>query len=163
MTNVSAARTVILGIDPGVTGAIGCLSTSASAPLVWDMPSNPRDLYEGLVGFHPASTLCAFVEQAQAMPKQGVSSTFKTGYGYGVIIGVLASLGIPYETVIPSVWKRAMGLQGKDKDASRALARCYWPEAPLSRVKDHGRAEALLIAEYGRRKHEGYGAAEGDQ
>ena len=163
MTNVSAARNkhrIIIGIDPGVTGAIGCLSPDAPTPLVWDMPPNPRDLYERLVSFHPMVSVSAIVEQAQAMPKQGVSSTFKTGYGYGVIIGVLASLGIPYETVTPSVWKRAMGLQGKDKDASRSLARCYWPDAPLSRVKDHGRAEALLIAEYGRRKHEGYGAAE---
>ena len=149
---------MIIGIDPGVTGAVGFLGAET---VVWDMPPNPRDLFEQL---HSASWLTpnarAIVEQAQAMPKQGVSSTFKTGYGYGVIIGVLASLGIPYETVTPSVWKRAMGLQGKDKDASRSLARCYWPDAPLSRVKDHGRAEALLIAEYGRRKHEGYGATE---
>ena len=160
MTNVSAARNKqpILGIDPGVTGAIAVLRPEWEySHVVEDMPSNPRDLWEMLKPW----TMChAIVEQAQAMPKQGVSSTFKTGYGYGVIIGVLASLGIPYETVTPSVWKRAMGLQGKDKDASRSLARCYWPDAPLGRVKDHGRAEALLIAEYGRRKHEGYGAAE---
>ena len=153
MTRVSASP-LIIGIDPGVTGAVAFLGFDT---VVHDMPPNPRDLAELLFPFDRRDR--AIVEQAQAMPKQGVSSTFKTGYGYGVIIGVLASLGIPYETVTPSVWKRAMGLQGKDKDASRSLARCYWPDAPLSRVKDHGRAEALLIAEYGRRKHEGYGAA----
>ena len=157
--NESMIKRTIMGIDPGVTGAVALLRDDRQK--VEDMPSNPRDLWELLTELRggPYLEVSAIVEQAQAMPKQGVSSTFKTGYGYGVIIGVLASLGIPYETVTPSVWKRAMGLQGKDKDASRSLARCYWPDAPLGRVKDHGRAEALLIAEYGRRKHEGYGAA----
>lgn len=84
--------------------------------------------------------------------KQGVSSTFQTGYGYGVIIGVLASLAIPYHEVSPGVWKRAMGLVGTDKAAARALARSWWPTAALSRVKDHGRAEALLIARYGQKE-----------
>lgn len=142
---------VMIGIDPGVTGAVGCLCESAPEPLIWDMPANPRDLYERLSGFNSNVALQVVVEQAQAMPRQGVSSTFKTGYGYGVIIGVLAATGIPYRTVTPAVWKRAMGLQGKDKEASRALARSLWPTAPLGRVKDHGRAEALLLAEFGRR------------
>ena len=142
-----SGMSAIMGIDPGLTGAIGILHVDGSVA-VEDMPRNPRDLYELLREWRCR----AFVEQAQAMPKQGVSSTFKTGYGYGLIIGVLAGLGIPYQTVTPAVWKRAMGLWGKDKEASRALARSLWPEAPLGRKMDHGRAEALLLAEYGRRQ-----------
>ena len=138
-----------IGIDPGISGAVALLN-GAVAPEVVDMPSNPRDLWDTLSAWRTDhDDLYAYVERAQAMPGQGVSSTFKTGFGYGVIIGLLAGLGIPYETVTPAVWKKRAGLIGKDKEASRALARQLWPTAPLGRVRDHGRAEALLIAKYG--------------
>ena len=136
-----------LGIDPGISGAVALLD-GAVAPEVVDMPSNPRDLWDTLSAWR-TDDLYAYVERAQAMPKQGVSSTFRYGYGYGVIIGLLAGLGIPYETVRPGEWKKRAGLIGRDKEASRALARQLWPTAPLGRVRDHGRAEALLIAKYG--------------
>lgn len=134
----------IIGIDPGATGAIALLGDDVR---VWDMPSNPRDLYEIL---RELTFATAMVEQAQSMPGQGVSSMFKYGVGYGQILGVLAGLAIPYMTVTPAVWKRKMSVT-KDKEATRALARQLWPTAELSRKKDHGRAEALLIAEYARR------------
>lgn len=65
--------------------------------------------------------------------------------------GLVALLGISYREVSPSVWKRGMGLDG-DKERSRALARSLWPAAPLGRKRDHGRAEALLLAEWLRRQ-----------
>lgn len=140
----------IVGVDPGIAGAVALLDGRGD---VLDMPANPRDLWDSLSAWRADyHDLHAYVEKAQPMPRQGVASTFKTGYGYGVIIGLLAGLGIPYETVTPAVWKRKMGLWGRDKEASRALARQYWPTASLGRVRDHGRAEALLIAEYGRRE-----------
>ena len=141
----------ILGIDPGATGAIAAIY-STGAHNVWDMPPLPHDLadlLETVVGEDDGIGM-AYLEKAQAMPKQGVSSMFNYGVGYGTIIGILTALNIPYTTVTPAVWKRALGLTGKPKDASRALARAHYPTASLNRVKDHGRAEALLIAEYGR-------------
>jgi len=39
----------------------------------------------------------------------------------------------------------------KNKNASREVAQALFPSVSLKRVKDDGRAEALLIAEYGRR------------
>ena len=83
------------------------------------------------------------------MPKQGVSSTFKLAQHYGELRGVLAALGIPFIDVRPVDWKRHYRLTRKDKDASRALAQERWPSAPLGRKKDHGRAEAMLLAQYG--------------
>lgn len=143
----------ILGIDPGATGAIAAIY-GTGAHNVWDIPTLPHDLadlLETVVGEDDGIGM-AFLEKAQAMPKQGVSSMFNYGVGYGTIIGILAALNIPYKTVTPAVWKRSMGLTGKAKDASRAMAQAHYPTAPLSRVKDHGRAEALLIAEWGRRQ-----------
>ena len=75
--------------------------------------------------------------------------------GYGIWIGILEALKIPYTEVPPQTWKRLlMAGERKEKDASRAVARRLWPdqtEEALSRRKDHGRADAALIAEYARR------------
>jgi crossover junction endodeoxyribonuclease RuvC len=79
---------------------------------------------------------------------------FTMGRGLGTWEGVLAGLGIPYELVTPQRWKKAlMDGMGKDKDASRLQAIRLFPAiaGQLARKKDDGRADALLIAEYGRR------------
>lgn len=46
------------------------------------------------------------------------------------------------------MWKRRLGLIGQDKDVGRLLAIQRFPSAAhlLRRKKDHGRADALLIA-----------------
>lgn len=144
--------TTILGIDPGMTGAIAQISPMEA---VWDMPETPHNIAALLATFDPASTV-AYVERVSSMPGQGVASTFKFGYGFGVLIGCLASRGIRYELVTPGVWKRAMGLS-KDKSASRQLAQSLYPAlaSQLARARDDGRAEALLIAEWGKRRRQG--------
>lgn len=142
-----AAVTAILGIDPGKSGAIAMVEPGVD---VWDMPATPADLAALLKTFDPAYTR-VYLEQAQAMPKQGVSSTFGYGRDFGVILGVLATVGLSHRLVTPAVWKRQMGVTA-DKSAARAMAQRLFPSASLGRVKDHGRAEALLIAEWGRRQ-----------
>jgi hypothetical protein len=93
----------------------------------------------------------AFIERVGAMPKQGLSSTFKFGIAFGGIIGVFAALESPVRLVAPTVWKRHFGLAGADKEASRALAIHTFPACAnhFSRKKDHNRAEAALLAAYG--------------
>ncbi len=73
---------------------------------------------------------------------------FTVGVGFGVWLGVLSTLGLSYTRVRPAIWKRALGL-GKDKEASRLRVQQLFPGADLRRKKDHGRAEALLLAVYG--------------
>ena len=154
----------VIGIDPGATGAIAFMHPVGGHVVVEDLPSSPFDLADMIeewgkdicAGWSPGTLLGAvtkaWVERAQAMPGQGVSSMFNYGTGYGQILGVLAALRIPYETVSPVVWKRKMGLSHANKDASRDMARQLFPHVELNRKRDHGRAEALLIAEYGRRQ-----------
>jgi len=89
------------------------------------------------------------IEEGQAMPGQGVRSMFTCGFGYGVWIGVLVTLRLSYTPVRPALWKKAFSL-GKDKEASRLRAMQLFPSADLRRKRDHGRAEALLLAWYGR-------------
>jgi crossover junction endodeoxyribonuclease RuvC len=92
---------------------------------------------------------CLVVENVHAMPKQGVSSTFKFGMGVGIIHGVTGALRLPLTQVTPKQWKSFHSLRS-DKEASRALAIRKWPEhnQRLNRKKDADRAEALLIGNW---------------
>ena len=89
-----------------------------------------------------------WVERVNAFPGQGVASMFSLGQSYGIVLGVAAALGYPTHLVNPADWKKFFKL-GKEKELSRALATRLYPGVALDRVKDHGRAEALLIARYG--------------
>jgi crossover junction endodeoxyribonuclease RuvC len=90
------------------------------------------------------------VENVHAMPKQGLSSTFKFGMGVGIIHGVAGALRLPLTLVTPNQWKAFHGIKGPDKEASRALAIRKWPNhnKHLDRKKDADRAEALLIGDW---------------
>ena len=85
------------------------------------------------------------------MPRQGVASGFKYGRAVGAIEAALALCAIPTEIIEPAVWKRYWHLPGKDKEAARQKALQLFPgaHAMLARKRDHGRAEAMLIALYG--------------
>jgi hypothetical protein len=139
-----------IGIDPGVSGAIADWDG-----WVVDMPPNPRDLWQVLKARGYGARVV--IETPGLRPGGGVHASFKIGQGYGQCIGVMAALSIPYVVVTPAKWKAHYNLlmpkatAGEKKEASRALARSLWPDAPLARKMDHGRAEALLLAEYGRR------------
>ncbi|MAX33684.1 MAG: Holliday junction endonuclease [Halomonadaceae bacterium] len=95
------------------------------------------------------------LEKVHAMPKQGVSSTFKFGMGFGLVIGVCEALGIPYRLVTPQAWKKVV-LAGtaKDKDAAVTFVRRAYPSINLTpgrkRVPHDGIADAMCMAEYGR-------------
>tara|TARA_Y100000310_G_scaffold37447_1_gene35160 strand:+ start:1080 stop:1532 length:453 start_codon:yes stop_codon:yes gene_type:complete len=144
-----------IGIDPGKTGAIGLVKPGGRKVLVYDTPT-PQDLNRHLTNcVGPRGSAVAVIEDVHAMPKQGVSSTFKFGKSFGEAIGVLVAWGIPLDYVRPQVWKKMFGLVRKDKDDSRRKARELWPymDEKLKRKKDDGRAEALLIAEYCRRTY----------
>jgi hypothetical protein len=92
----------------------------------------------------------AIIEAVNAMPGQGVSSTFKFGKGYGIALGILGALHVPVYPVTPGRWKKHFGLSS-DKDLSREAALRLWPAhaGTFARKKDAGRAEAALIARYG--------------
>ena len=63
--------------------------------------------------------------------------------------GVCAGLDIPVSFVTPATWKRHAGIPpGEGKDLARSRAIALWPDKAglFARVKDHGRAEACLIA-----------------
>jgi crossover junction endodeoxyribonuclease RuvC len=140
----------VLGIDPGArTGAFAVLTETGS--IVGDLPTvedgvNAAELYRMIRNFKP--DVCV-LERVSSMPGQGVRSVFVFGQAYGCIKAVLSCAGVSTELVTPAKWKGHFKLPGKDKNAARSLAIQLYPNATgLSRVKDHGRAEALLLARY---------------
>lgn len=150
----------ILGVDPGAYGALallidGRLTDVADMPIL-KVRRGKSDKAE-VDGYSLAALLrdlapdIALVEQVGGMTGQSPSASFNFGRAAGAVEYSLKTLGVRVETVAPATWKRAMRLKG-GKDDSRALAMRLWPAkaALFQRVKDDGRAEAALIAEWAR-------------
>jgi len=154
---------IIIGIDPGLTGGVGIISTRGGPAESLDMPtfaySSAGSVKRAVSCPALASILSRYsdfspllyMERVNAFPGQGVSSMFSLGMSFWGVAGVAAGLGIPVQLVEPRAWKKHFGL-GPDKDQARGLASRLYPGVDLSRKKDHGRAEALLIARYGQEK-----------
>jgi Holliday junction resolvasome RuvABC endonuclease subunit len=141
----------ILGLDPGTTGgAWGALRDDghglrfvACGDVNGDLPESVDEVVEAY-GMDRV-----VIEKVGAFPGQGVSSTFKFGKAFGTFLGVATARSCQVTLVSPQVWKKKLGLSW-DKEESRALALKLYPLAEpfLTRKKDHGRAEAILLAHY---------------
>lgn len=159
-----------IGIDNGLDGGLVILSGTGAvvAKLVtptigvagkgkraYDVPAMVRFLREWAA---PNVGARAYLERAQAMPGQGVSSMFSIGYGYGLWTGILTSLGIPFEVVAPRTWQNEMfaGINRDDTKRASALVAARlspgsdWRATERSRVPHDGLTDAFCIAEYGR-------------
>lgn len=160
-----------IGIDPGLTGAVARVTGEEVA--FTDTPviksGKGRTLYgeiamvEALRGMlrdgagqtlpgHPLVVL----ELVHAMPKQGVSSSFSFGMGYGIWIGIIAALGLSHVRVDPRTWKKVVLRDVAKTDAAEvAVAGRAYPSAAARLVTPRGRlltgrTDALLLAHYGR-------------
>jgi crossover junction endodeoxyribonuclease RuvC len=151
---------LVIGIDPGITGAIAVLSADGTVEHLADLPvMRDRSLawidggqLQGLLlDAIRGRTARAVVERVSSMPKQGVASSFAFGVGFGSILSVLQAMHIGIELVTPAVWKRSLGLSS-DKRASLDKARLLFPATELHLAKHDGRAEALLLAHWALRQ-----------
>jgi crossover junction endodeoxyribonuclease RuvC len=155
---MSRATMKILGIDPGIHGglAIVTFSDDAAPQLVdaIDIPVagtkakervNVVALRSWIESHHPHHAL---IERAQAMPHQGASSGFKYARAVGAIEAAVAACGIPLTILEPRAWKQFHRLRGGNKELSRQRALVLFPNAHalFTHKKNHGRAEAALIA-----------------
>ncbi len=147
---------LILGVDPGLSGAFGLYNPKSGMPAgVWDMPTKDykgkKELDLAFMAYQIEAfalrIALAVIEDVHSMPNQGVASTFKFGVSKGVVMGMLAGFHIPIVLIRPEVWKPSLGLS-RNKNESRALATKLFPSHGLhfSRHKDDGRAEAILLA-----------------
>ena len=151
----------IIGIDPGLSGAIAILENNKVLNL-FDMPvmpegkKNKRQLNSALLvslikdNVNANEEVIVVVEQVNAMPGQGVTSMFNFGQTFGAIKGVCAALQLPIFFVRPSKWKKHFELINSSKDSSRTKAIEMYPtlSSQLSKKKDVNKSDAILIARF---------------
>jgi crossover junction endodeoxyribonuclease RuvC len=161
----NAPRPLLMGIDPGLHGAI-CVVDMDRGDIVdmidlptYKRPSKSRkqgflefiDVHKvsSLIDMYGPDTALAVLEEPGAMPNQGLQSTFTFGRTCGQIHGVLAGHYVPVALAKPAVWKNALGLT-TNKDDSRELASLKFPRyIDLWALKKHNdRAEAALLTVY---------------
>ena len=143
-----------IGIDPGKSGAMIVMNGDATVAL--RTPFDQTAYRDVLAALDPSRSF-AIVEHVGAMPGQGSVSMFHFGENFGFIQGLLAAFQIPFELVRPQKWKKEFSCTS-DKNTSIAVAKRLFPAFNLKRTPkctkdDDGLAEALLMAEYGRRVH----------
>jgi crossover junction endodeoxyribonuclease RuvC len=160
---------LILGIDPGLTGAVSLIGDGllecADLPIASNgMPggrvSNWLDAQalDALLASWSARhdfagrTVAVAIERPipmPSMPSTTIASTFDT---FGALRGLISakSWGRNLSFPNPNTWKRVFGLKGGHdaKNESRTCALRLYPSAPVTRAKDHNRAESVLIARW---------------
>ena len=143
-----------IGIDPGKSGAMALIHADGYVEVIpFDAVQYSLTLARACNELHPI--ICC-VEKVGAMPGQGVVSMFNFGHNLGMIEGLLRAYGISYQMVPPQTWKKEFSLSS-DKAKSIEVCQKLFPNVSLlaterSRKPNDGMAEALLMAEYARRK-----------
>ena len=141
-----------IGIDPGKSGALALLTEDGQCTVVPFQESAYTAILKAASG--PSSVCC--LEKVGAMPGQGVVSMFNFGHNLGYIEGLLQAFDIPYQLVPPQTWKKEFCVTS-DKNTSIEVCRKLFPHVSLlpterSRKPSDGMAEAMLMAEYARRR-----------
>ena len=151
----------IIGIDPGLSGAIAILEDNKVLS-IFDMPvmaegkKNKRQLNSAQLvdiikeNIKINDDIAVVVEQVNAMPGQGVTSMFNFGQTFGAIKGVCAALKLPIFFVRPSKWKKHFDLLNSSKDSSRTKVIEMYPALSnqLTKKKDVNKSDAILIARF---------------
>ena len=154
---------IIVGIDPGVAGAI-CFFSNGKVINVIDMPTmaegkknkkqvNGSQIYNEIskkIENIDKKNIKVIIEQVSAMPGQGVTSMFNFGQSFGILKGICSAMQLPIYFVRPAKWKKYFNLINSEKDASRTKAIEIFPyfSSNLAKKKDSNKADAILIASY---------------
>ena len=149
---------IVCGIDPGINGGIAFIKDNTLVDERMPVQSftisgkkrkflDAAKIINRLKLYHPSRI---YIEKQQAMPGQGVSSTFKTGFSYGIYLGIFVALNMSYEEVAPRKWKGDLNVP-KDKDDARMRATELLPQGSnFWNLKcEDGVAEAAMIAYWG--------------
>jgi crossover junction endodeoxyribonuclease RuvC len=159
---------IVVGVDPGITGAIAWLGVDNFQKTVTlldvvDVPTAVQKTNGKAKSHVLLSSLAAlfaeapwralgvpthaYIEEVNAMPRQGVTSMFRFGYVAGALAGITAALEIPMTLIRPREWQATARVR-PEPDAGRLRAAQLFPSAAalFRRKLDHNRADAVLIA-----------------
>jgi crossover junction endodeoxyribonuclease RuvC len=154
---------IIIGIDPGISGAIcffedGKVTDIVEMPNMADGKKNKRQVNGAQIYNEISSRIKNFnkedikvvIEQVSAMPGQGVTSMFNFGQSFGVLKGICSAMQLSTYFIRPAKWKKYFNLINSEKDASRTKAIQIFPyiSSKLSKKKDANKADAILLASF---------------
>ena len=154
---------LIIGIDPGISGAIcfledGKILDVVEMPTMTEGKKNKKqvngsqifnEIFERIKKIDKKD-IKVIIEQVSAMPGQGVTSMFNFGQSFGILKGICSAMQLPMYFVRPAKWKKYFNLINSEKDASRTRAIEIFPyfSSQLSKKKDSNKADAILIASF---------------
>lgn len=137
---------IYIGIDPGKAGGICFLMDDEIK--TFKCPATTHDMAEELILAKDIRKCTAVVERVHSFPGQGVASTFNFGYNYGVWLGILSALHIPYQLCLPRKWMKFYGSMPKEKkdrkNHLKQLAQQMYPDHKVTLYN----ADAILLANY---------------
>ena len=154
---------IIIGIDPGISGAIcffedGIIKGVVEMPTMTEGKKNKRQVngpqifkeISDMINNIDKKNIKVVIEHVSAMPGQGVTSMFNFGQSFGILKGICSAMHLPVYYVRPIKWKKYFNLINSEKDASRTRAIEIFPyfSSQLSKKKDSNKADAILIASF---------------
>jgi len=163
----------VLGVDPGIDGALSLYDSDAKTLDIYDMPvwettvgrrirraTDGAKLHELLWFFQAQGCDLAVLEEVGGRPAQSAPAAFTFGVGWGRLAQSCIALGIRFETVSPAVWKKAVNVPGKagtkalEGDIITRVREIFGPRYDHEWLGPKGgykldRAEASLLAYYG--------------
>lgn len=151
-----------LGIDPGMGGGMAYMKEDGDVIDVLDMPRTEYDIFNSMLKFNTYSDRekhsppKGLIERVHSMPGQGIASAWKFSGNYHGCRMAMICTGISFDEVNPLQWQASLSIpkRGKTetkvqhKNKLKAKAQQLFPTVKVTLAN----ADALLIAEYARRK-----------
>lgn len=144
----------VLGVDPGVSGGIAVLRGDGAVFFIQGVNGEMTEKELAMMVGSAVDILqraggdTAFVEKVGFIKGDGGKGSFTFGGVYKFVLGCLHTRRVNVVNVYPQAWQAKLGcLTGGNKNVSKAMAQELFPEIKMT----HRIADALLIAEYGRR------------
>lgn len=166
MAGSSVHAITSVGVDLGVEGYL-CAIFDSHEPHFEPMPvieNGNRKTYNIpricnlLNDYRERGVKLMLLEQQQVFPRMGAWAAFSKGQGFGIFKGILTAMGVPFDEVRPSLWKKKLGICGRGDQVKAASIECasrLFPKvdlrdmerSPRARKPDDNKAESLLLAE----------------
>ena len=152
-----------IGIDNGLSGGITVIDENQKIIESIVMPVIKGKKTEYDIGkiviffqdFHEPSNVYVCLEKAHVRPISGKRASFMTGYGYGLMQGILECCGMSYGIVSPNEWMKDIlkGNDTKDKKGSilwckRKYPRQDWRATDRSKKMHDGKTDSCALAVY---------------
>jgi len=137
----------VIAIDPGWSGAMAVFTDGQLITTHKCMPTSTETWELCGKDIHRASI--AVLEWVHSMPGQGVASTFKFGYNYGMWNGMLATASKETMLVPPKMWQANWKDVPKDKKDRKNFLKQKAMEISEGRVKvTLQNADAICIGQW---------------